>query len=112
MTWLQSYPSAGGRWDLVATHARQRGVLTTHLVNELKKAGASPQLISGAWMVREAEWLEHEPKLAAPAPAPVTSAAAAPAAPPPTDIAKQLLAQALEIEQLQRQVQQLLDART
>lgn len=112
MTWLQSYPSAGGRWDLVATHARQRGVLTTHLVNELKKAGASPQLISGAWMVREAEWLEHEAKLAAPAPAPAASATKAPAAPPPMDIAKQLSAQAMEIEQLQRQVQQLLEART
>lgn len=110
MTWLQSFPSAGGRWNLVSTHARQRGVLTTHLVNELRKAGASPQLISGAWMVREAEWLEQEAKLAAPAPAP--SAPTPPAAPAPSDIAEKLTAQAREIEQLQRQVQQLLEART
>lgn len=112
MTWLQSFPSAGGRWDLVSTHARQRGVLTAHLVNELKKAGASPQLISGAWMVREVDWLEHEAKLAAPAPAPAPSAPTAPAAPAPSDIAEKLTAQAREIEQLQRQVQQLLEART
>jgi hypothetical protein len=112
VTWLQSYPSAGGRWDLVSTHARRRGLLTSHLVNELKKAGASPQLISGAWMVREADWLEHEAKFAAPAPAPAASAPTPPTAPAPSDIAEKLTAQAREIEQLQRQVQQLLEART
>jgi hypothetical protein len=109
VTWLQSYPAAGGRWDLVATHARRRGVLTSQLVSDLKKAGAAPQLISGAWMVREAEWLEHETKLAAPAP--IVPSPASAATPPPSDIAEKLSAQERELEQLKRQVQQLLEAR-
>lgn len=109
MTWLQTFPAAGGRWDLVATHAGRRGVLTSHLVNELKKAGASPQLISGHWMVRDSEWTEHEAKLAVPAPAPTAPTAAA--VPPTLDIAEKILEQARELEQLQRHVQQLLEAR-
>jgi hypothetical protein len=111
VSWTRNYPPGRDRWDLVATYARQRGQTTLTLVNELLEAGARPEQVAGAWMVRNSEWQTFEPRLrTASALAPLaalqeaqrqTSAAADPT------LADALQRQAAMLEQLRSEIETL-----
>jgi len=71
VSWVKNYPKDAGQWELVATYARQRYILTERLVAHLKKLGARPEKIAGIWMVKAEEWaavesLLDEPKVPEP----------------------------------------------
>ena len=63
MSWVKNFPTNAGQWELVATHARQHGMLTERFVAHLRRHGAAPEKIAGVWMVRADQWAEVEPLL-------------------------------------------------
>jgi hypothetical protein len=50
------YPPGRDVFELVATHASRRGVLTATLAAQLRQVGFEPQRIAGVLMVRASDW--------------------------------------------------------
>jgi len=121
VSWVKNFPRNAGQWELVATHAKQRGMLTDRFVAHLRRHGAAPEKIAGVWMVRADQWAEVEPLLDDLPKAPERKPAA-PAEPQPLSLAtgahaelykpveEKLKDQAQLIELLKRQVAELLAA--
>lgn len=122
MSWVKNFPRGAGQWELVATLAKQRGMLTDRFVAHLRQQGAAPEKIAGVWMVRADQWAEVEPLLNALLKAP-NPKPASPAEPQALSVARgqhaelykpmeeKLKDQAQLLEQLKRQVAELLAQR-
>ena len=63
MSWVKNFPRNAGQWELVATLAKHRNMLTDRFVAHLRQNGAAPEKIAGVWMVRADQWAEVEPLL-------------------------------------------------
>ena len=107
---VSNFPTGAGRWELVATLAKQRGVLTATLVAQLQRLGAKPKRVSGVWMINSRDWAEVEHLLqAAPAPQEHKPApAAASNVPAPAKLPDAMQAaldrQAAQLQQLQERL--------
>jgi hypothetical protein len=122
MSWVKNFPKDAGQWELVATLAKQHGVLTDRFVAHLRQHGAVPEKIAGVWMVRADQWAEVEPLLNVLPKAPQAKPAA-PAEPQALSVAtgqhaelykpveEKLKDQAQLLEQLKRHVAELLAQR-
>ena len=66
MSWVRNFPVGVATWELVASLARERRVLTATLVEQLRRRGARPERIGGVFMVGSDEWAEVSPLLDAP----------------------------------------------
>lgn len=113
MSWTSNYPPGRDRWELVATFARELGQTTQALVDELKRAGAKPERIAGVWMVRasELETFKVSSRLTQPqAPTPTGPSEQQPTSMPavPEALANALARQEATLEELRREVENLL----
>ncbi|NBW13973.1 MAG: hypothetical protein EBR82_38815 [Caulobacteraceae bacterium] len=123
MSWVKNFPRNAGQWELVATLAKHRNMLTDRFVAHLRQNGAAPEKIAGVWMVRADQWAEVEPLLdralkpleRKPAPLAeeqqVLNLATGAHAELYKPVEEKLNDQAQLIEQLKRQVAELLAAR-
>jgi hypothetical protein len=122
VSWVKNFPRNGGQWELVATHAKQHGMLTERFVAHLRKHGAAPEKIAGVWMVRADQWADVEPLLSALPKVQEIKPAAAAEQPAPSlatgtlaevyrPVEDRIKDQGQLLEQLKRQVAELLAAR-
>jgi hypothetical protein len=99
---------------LVATLARERRVLTSTLVEQLRRRGAQPERIGGVFMIRSNEWAEVAPLLDAPAStyggrSQPASAKSQEMTPSPDEISQALARQDEHLRELKEQLASLLE---
>ncbi len=104
-----NHPPGRDVFELLATHASRRGVLTATLAAQLRQVGIEPQRIAGVLMVRASDWARAVPLLdavveAAQAQAPVARAEPARL---PADIGASLARQDQALRALHQQVHAL-----
>jgi hypothetical protein len=103
------YPPGRDVFELLATHASRRGVLTATLAAQLRQVGIEPQRIAGVLMVRASDWARAVPLLDAVVEAEQAQAPFARAEPArlPADIGASLARQDQALRALHQQVHAL-----
>jgi hypothetical protein len=116
LSWVSTFPAGVATWELVATLARERRVLTSTLVEQLRRRGAQPERIGGVFMIRSDQWAEVAPLLDTPAPTDsgqikAESLSSQEMTPSPDEISQALARQDEHLRELKEQLASLLAQR-